>query len=126
MYIFKTKAFCKWAEDEGLPDELLKLAVNEIEQGLVDAKLGGNLYKKRIATSSKGKSGGFRTLLAFKMDETAFFLYGFTKRQRANVSGKELKALKLLAREMFGLNDYQLKLAVDVGELIEVKVSDDE
>ena len=126
MYIFKTKAFSKWAEDEGLPDELLKLAVNEIEQGLVDAKLGGNLYKKRIATSSKGKSGGFRTLLAFKMDETAFFLYGFTKRQRANVSGKELKALKLLAREMFGLNDYQLKLAVDVGELIEVKVSDDE
>ena len=84
------------------------------------------MYKKRIATSSKGKSGGFRTLLAFKMDETAFFLYGFTKRQRANVSGKELKALKLLAREMFGLNDYQLKLAVDVGELIEVKVSDDE
>ena len=72
MYIFKTKAFSKWAEDEGLPDELLKLAVNEIEQGLVDAKLGGNLYKKRIATSSKGKSGGFRTLLAFKMDETAF------------------------------------------------------
>ena len=126
MYIFKTKAFSKWAEDEGLSDELLKLAVNEIEQGLVDAKLGGNLYKKRIATSSKGKSGGFRTLLAFKMDETAFFLYGFTKRQRANVSGKELKALKLLAREMFGLNDYQLKLAVDVGELIEVKVSDDE
>ena len=42
------------------------------------------------------------------------------------MSGKELKALKLLAKEMLGLNDYQLKLAVDVGELIEVKVSDDE
>ena len=40
---------------------------------------GGFLYKKRIATKGRGKSGSVRTLLALQMNNKAYFLYGFEK-----------------------------------------------
>jgi hypothetical protein len=66
MLIFKTKTFTKNAASEGLTDEALKKAIAEIEQGLVNAVLGGNLIKKRVAVGSRGKSGGLRTIMAYK------------------------------------------------------------
>ena len=94
MRTFKTKLFNKWAKKAGLSDSNLKDAVDEIERGLVDANLGGNLYKKRVATSTGGKSGGYRTLLAYKEHEKIFFVFGFEKNQRANINQREEKALK--------------------------------
>jgi|TARA_R110000796_G_scaffold88164_6_gene189814 hypothetical protein len=41
MQVFKNKAFSKWALKEGLGDEVLLAAIDEINQGLVDADLGG-------------------------------------------------------------------------------------
>jgi hypothetical protein len=40
MRIFKNKAFNKWAEKEGLSDDALWTAVDEMERGLIDADLG--------------------------------------------------------------------------------------
>jgi hypothetical protein len=120
MQIFKTKLFARWAKDEGLTDQSLVAAVKEMNSGLVDAILGGNVYKKRIAKAGKGKSGSYRTLLAIKFQDKAFFLYGFSKNQRSNVSPKELLALKRLASELFSYNESQIKKAVDICELYEV------
>jgi len=77
MRIFKNKVFSKWAAKERVSDKALKAAIQEIGNGLVDANLGGNVYKKRVAIGGKGKSGGVRTILAFKVDDKAFFIYGF-------------------------------------------------
>jgi hypothetical protein len=88
--------------------------------------VGGQVYKKRVALAGRGKRGGARTLLAFKSEERAFYLYGFAKNQRANVSEKELKALKLLAVEMLGYQEKDLQLALNAAELIEIEVNDDE
>ena len=49
MRIFKSKSFCKWATKEGLTNKALVAAVTEMEEGLIDADLGGNVYKKRAA-----------------------------------------------------------------------------
>jgi hypothetical protein len=49
MRIFKTRLFAKWARKEKLTDRLLQQAIHEMEQGLLDADLGGCVYKKRIA-----------------------------------------------------------------------------
>jgi hypothetical protein len=49
MRIYKSKWFNKWADKEGLTDEALKDAVTEMEDGLIDADLGGHVYKKRAA-----------------------------------------------------------------------------
>lgn len=44
--IFKTPDFVTWAKDEGVNDKALLDAVKEIEAGLIDANLGGNVIKK--------------------------------------------------------------------------------
>ena len=72
MRIFKTRLFHRWAADEKLSDETLKQAVDEISNGLVDANLGGSVYKKRVAIQGRGKSGGVRTLIAFRVEDKAF------------------------------------------------------
>lgn len=58
MEILKRKDFARWQASEKLPDEVLCKAVQEMERGLIDADLGGHLYKKRIARPSTGKRGG--------------------------------------------------------------------
>jgi hypothetical protein len=95
-----------------------------MNSGLVDAMLGGNVYKKRVAKPGQGKSGSYRTILAFKLKDKAFFMYGFSKNQRANISSKELVVLKRLASELLGYSELQLNKAVEKGELIEVEDSE--
>ena len=126
MRIFKTKWFAQWAKKEGLQSQALLLAVAEINQGLVDANLGGNVIKKRVAIGGRGKSGGARTLLAFRLEDRAFFLYGFAKNQQSNISEKELRALKLLASKMLSYDSHQIAMALVANELYEVKEDDDE
>ena len=121
MRVFKNKAFSKWAAKEGLGDEALLAAVDEMERGLIDAELGGHVVKKRVALAGRGKSGGVRTLLAYKVGNRAFFVYGFAKNARANISADELKALKHLAKELLEYSDKALTEAIKHGALIEVE-----
>ena len=126
MRAFKTKEFARWARREGLGNSALAWAVVEMERGLIDARLGGMVVKKRVALPGRGKRGSTRTLLAFKKDDKAFFIYGFAKNQRANVGDKELQALKLLARELLSYSAPMLAEAIAAGELIEIEAEDDE
>lgn len=124
MQTYKSKWFSKWAEKEGLTDSDLSAAVKEMEDGLIDADLGGHVMKKRVGLEGQGKRGGARTLLAFKEGNKAFFMFGFAKSQQDNIDKKELKALKLMAKKLLGYTKQQLTKAIKQGELIEVK--DDE
>ena len=47
-------------------------------------------------------------------------MYGFAKNKRANISTKELRALKLLAMHLLSYDDKTLTKALRVNELIEV------
>lgn len=120
MRIFKNKAFNKWAAKEGLTDDALRAAVVEIGNGLVEADLGGHVIKKRVALVGRGKSGGARTLLAYRVEDKAFFVYGFAKNARSNIRPDELKGLKLLAAQMIGYSDKELKTAIKGRVLVEV------
>ena len=117
---YKTKEFHKWAKEEGLTDESLLKAIEEIEKGLVEAKLGAFLYKKRVATQGKGKRGSTRTLLAFKSQYRAFFLYGFSKNQRDNITPKEEKAYKIIARDLLELKEEVIKKLIKEGSLFQI------
>ena len=105
--------------------EALASAVTEMEHGLIDAKLGGQVVKKRVALPGRGKRGSSRTLVAFKQGDKAFFIYGFAKNERANISSKDLQALKLLAKELLNYAATALVKATKAGELIEIEVDDD-
>jgi hypothetical protein len=120
MKIFKHRCFHRWAKSEKLTDESLKKAIQEVGQGLHDGNLGGGLYKKRVAMPGRGKRGSYRTLLAFKHDQKAFFVYGYPKNVMANVSEKEQEVYKMLAKKLLLLEEKMLRNMVEIGSLIEV------
>ncbi len=123
--IFKTKVFNRRSDKEGLTDGALCNAIAEVEQGQVEASLGVYLFKKRVARAGQGKSGSYRTIIAFKREERAFFLFGFDKGSRSNISEKEEKALKKLSRFFMGCTNQELERAVKDGALIEVEYEDE-
>ena len=121
MRTFKTKVFARWAAREGLTDRSLRVAIQEMERGLVGIRLGSQVYKKRVALPGRGKRGSTRTLIAYRRKEKAFFALGFAKNERANIDRDDLRALRLLARELLGYSDTALKKAIQAGEVIEVR-----
>jgi hypothetical protein len=103
-----------------LTDKSLLMAVEEMEQGLIDAVLGGNVYKKRVPLPHRGKSGGARTLVATRMHNHLFFMFGFEKNERDNISDEELAFLKKQASGLLALEDSQIDALIELGQLQEI------
>jgi hypothetical protein len=101
----------------GVSDEALCSGVKEMKKGLIDADLGGGIFKKRIALPVRGKSGSTRTLVATNRGDRWFFLFGFEKNERGNISNKELEGLKKLAEDYLSLSGLKLDRAVKSGIL---------
>jgi len=120
MRIFKNSFFTRWGNKENIDNRHLIAAIDEIKKGLIDADLGGGMYKKRIPIQGKGKSAGFRTLLAYKSGKNVFFLYGFSKNKQSNISKQELRALKLLAKQFLSYDNQALDDLIVKGILFEV------
>ena len=60
-------------------------------------------------------------MLANKSGDKAFFIYGFAKNARENVTAEELKVLELLAKVYLKHSDAELKKVIKACALIEVK-----
>lgn len=120
MRVFKTKTFQRWAGKAGVTDGALLSAVAQMERGLVDADLGGNLFKQRVALPGRGKSASTRTIVATRFAGMLFFLYGFEKNERDNISRGELEMFKLVAGALLGLDGKALTAALEAGELKEL------
>ena len=90
-------------------------------KGTIDADLGGHVIEQRIARPGQGKSGGYRTIIIFKKDDKAFFVYGFAKSERENIDQKETDAFKKAAKILLALSDEQIQKLIENGGLTEVK-----
>ncbi len=123
MRVFVQKQFDRWAADSGLTETVLMQAASEAFAGQVDGDLGGFLFKKRVARAGGGKSGGFRTILCFRKanSDRIFFLHGFPKNDKGNISAREEKALKLVAKFLVDVSDAQLVALEEYGEMRELK-----
>lgn len=118
--VFKTRYFARWMRKTDLSDVVLCQAVSEMGRGLIDADLGGSVFKKRVALPGRGKSGGTRTLVATNQDNHWFFVFGFEKKVRANVSARELVALQAIATDLLKLSATELDRQVESGALSEI------
>ncbi len=118
--VFKTRHFTRWMRKTELNDGALCSAVAEMVQGLIDADLGGGIVKKRIGLAGRGKRGGARTLIATNKGNRWFFVYGFEKNDRTNITDDELQGLQDIARELLARTGHQLDQAVDDGSLQEI------
>ena len=118
--IFTTKTFDRWIRKTGLTDEMLRNAVAEMTEGLIDADLGSGVFKKRIALAGRGKRSGARTLVASNLGDRWFFLFGFEKNERANVSDQELKVLQIMGQIFLAYNPAEISTALREGQLKEI------
>lgn len=118
--IFKIKGFMRFQRKEGIADAALIEAIRLAESGLVDADLGGGLIKQRIARLGQGKRGGYRTLIAFRQKNRAFFVFGFAKNERSNIGTEELEELKTLAAIYFSLSENQIAELIETDEVVEL------
>jgi hypothetical protein len=120
LRVFATRVFDRFARKERLGDQRLCEAIARAERGLVDADLGGSLIKQRVARQGGGRSGGYRTIIAFRAAQRSAFLYGFAKNERDNIDDRELNDLKTLARHFLAFSDAQIATAQAQAELREV------
>ena len=78
------------------------------------------VFLRNVWRCREGKRGSVRVLLAFKQGHYVFFVFGFARRARANISGAGLKALRRLADELLNYGKAQINKALGAKELIEV------
>lgn len=125
MKHYKIKKFISEAKKIDLKDEILIETLQEFLKMDRDHQqkysLGANLYKLRLSTKEgRGKSGGSRSILAFKKDSKIIWLHLFSKNEKGNVSTSELKKLKDLSNIVLELSDEQIYKLLNLGELFEV------
>ena len=122
MRIFKSRSFHRFATSEGISDSALIDAVARAERGLIDADLGGEVIKQRIARPGQGRSGGYRTIILFRRGAKAFFEYGFSKSRRANLNDIEEAEFKQAAKRVLALSENHLAELLKRGEFVEVRI----
>jgi len=120
MSVLKRRDFARWQAREKLPDDALCRAVKEMENGLIDADLGGLLYKKRVARPGGGKSSGYRTVLSARIGDRYVFLHGLAKKDKANITQDEKKALQFAGKVFLDLSPTALTKALQARVLLEV------
>ena len=125
MRLYKLIAFARFQRRERIVDKALGKAVRNAEDGLVDADLGGGLVKQRVARQGQGKSGGYRTIIAYRRGSRAVFLFGFAKSERENLDDDELAHWQRVGRAYLGLDDDGLEAAIAADELMEVSYGEE-
>lgn len=125
MRIYKTKTFRRFQRKEGITDVALCEAIRRAEADSVDAQLGRNLIKQRVARQGAGRRGGFRTIIAYRVGARAVFIYGFAKSREDNVSAADEQELAHTGALLLGLDTESIEILVVEGELWEVACDDE-
>jgi len=119
--IFKSRWLQRFAGKEGIADAALREAVARAEKGQIDADLGGEVIKQRIARPGQGRSRGYRTIILFRRGAKAVLVYGFSKSLRVNINDDEQKQFKEAAKHVLALTEKQLAELLKRGDFMEVK-----
>lgn len=122
MKKLSTKWFNKWCNKTSLKRHELLQAIDNLENNLSTSNLGGGLYKVRVSSANRGKSSAFRTIVVYKKEDRAIFVYGFAKKGKSNLENSELQYLKKLGKDLLSLNAAQLKQAIEGQILFDLEV----
>ena len=118
--IYKTKWFARFARKARIDDQALWSAAKAADMGVVDADLGSGIVKQRVARQGQGKSGGSRTFIVIRRRDRAVYVFGFEKKDQANIAPDEWEALKKLAKEILGYSDADIAKNIRTGELVRI------
>jgi hypothetical protein len=110
----------RYARREGISHARLAEAITRADQGLIDADLGGGLIKQRVARAGKGRSGGYRTIIAYRRGDRAIFVFGFAKSKRENSGPDELQSAREIGTIWLSADAKRIARGIHDGELKEV------
>jgi hypothetical protein len=120
------KWFARFARREQIVDASLKEAIARAELGLIDADLGGGLIKQRVARQGKGRSGGYRVIVAYRSRKRAVFLLGFAKNEQDNIEPDELQSLREFGEKWLAASSAMIRESIEDGALVEVEYDEKE
>jgi hypothetical protein len=123
---YKTKWFGRFARREGIADSSLLEAIERAGRGIVDADLGGGLIKQRVARKGQGRSGGYRTILAYRAKDRAIFVYGFAKSEQENLSPDQLNTARAIAADWLAADAKRIERGILEEEIQEIGDGDQE
>ncbi len=121
LSVYQSKSFVRFARKARITDADLWKAAQLANIGLIDADLGGGVIKQRIARAGEGKSGGSRSIILFKKNNRAVYVYGFEKKDVANIDRRALEAFRELAEVVLGYTDAEMEQRVRDGALFNVQ-----
>lgn len=114
--VFATKAFMRFARRFGIGDSELW----EVVTGEYDADLGGGVFKFRFARKGEGASGGARAIVAMRVGQRVVLMFGFEKRDQANIKADELRAFRQAAKVYLSYSEIQMTKIVRMTALREI------
>ncbi len=120
MEKYKLKDFHRWAKKEGLSNNDLLRTSEEMSKGLLGDRLGAYIFKKRIGIANKGKRSGLRTIIVYRDNEFAIFIYGYAKNEKSDLEPKEQAALRIFAKELIKLSKVERMKKEQEGILIKI------
>jgi len=115
----------KFVRKERVSDVALCRTASEVVAGVFgagEADLGGGLFKKRVARAGSGKSGGYRTIIAYRRPNTqrVLFTYAFAKNAAAALTPQGQATLSRVADAFVVANDQQIATLLAGGDVREV------
>lgn len=116
LRVFATKPFMRFARRFSIGDAELWRAVN----GDYDADLGGGVFKFRMARRGEGASGGARAIVAMKAGQRVVLMFGFEKKDQANIKTDDLRAFRKAARVYLGYSEVEMVVIIREKALLEI------
>ncbi len=107
----------RFVRGERISHARLGEAIDRAESGIIDADLGGGLIKQRVARAGQGRSGGYRTIIAYRRKGRAIFLYGFAKNERENIGVDELTELRKVGQNWLTASEEMISEALEERKL---------
>ena len=95
--------------------------------GAGEADLGDGLFKKRLARPGRGKSGGYRMIIAYRPPQTdrVLFAYAFAKNAASTLTAHGHAALAKAAAGLIQANDQQVAALLATGDVHGVECNGD-
>ena len=131
MRVFALPQVTRLLRKERLPERVLCRAAREVlagQLGAGEADLGGGLWKKRLARPGRGKSGGYRVIVAYRRprEDRVLFVFAFAKNAASTLTPAGREALARAAAAFIGTTEAQGDALLEAGEVREVMCDGDE
>ncbi len=121
LSVYKNKPFARFAKKAKITDADLWKAAVQANEGIIDADLGGGVIKQRIARRGEGKSGGLRTIILFRKGDRAVYVFGFEKKDMANISPNDLVAFREYAATYLAYTISVMEELVESGTIYRIE-----